>query len=210
MIGAVNTIIPTQEANGKTLLFGDNTDWIGIHNTVLSKSRDHWKSSDCGLVIGAGGTARAAIFALHKLGLGTIYIWNRTEESARQLAADFPIEFNIIVLGALQELLTAPPAIVVGTIPADAYSEGGLELSDLVFSRPTGGVVVEMAYRPKVTSLLDLAGAVSVRSAGSQWDVVYGVDVLLEQGYQQFELWTRHRAPRRAIRERVMQIYESH
>lgn len=209
LIRAVNTVIPVQGENGETLLLGDNTDWLGIYNSILSRSAICWDAADCGLVIGAGGTSRAAIYALKQLGLGKIYIWNRTEKKAKELVDDFPVEFNLRVVASLYELSSTPPAIIVGTIPASATMEGGLDLTDVIFSRPTGGVVVEMAYRPKVTPLLKLASASTMKRSESEWIVVYGVDVLLEQGYAQFERWTSRRAPRRAIRQSVLEMYEA-
>jgi len=48
-----------------------------------------------------------------------------------------------------------------------------------------GGVVVDMAYRPAETPLLRLAKTV----AGGRWHSVMGIEVFLERGYRQFELW---------------------
>lgn len=44
------------------------------------------------MVLGAGGTSRAVIYALKKLRVGRISIWNRTTERARALASEFGIE----------------------------------------------------------------------------------------------------------------------
>ncbi|PVF93315.1 putative ARO1-Pentafunctional AROM polypeptide [Serendipita vermifera] len=212
LIGAVNTVIPIQGEDGTTTLVGDNTDWLGIKNTVLARSGERWSSDDCGLVVGAGGTARAAVFALHKLGVGKIFIHNRTQSTAEKLAQSFPSEYGVVVLTSREELTKAPPKIVVGTVPATAISkdEGGLALFEEIFIRESGGVVLEMAYRPKTTPLLELASSVSERSTKSEWVIVYGADVLVEQGYEQFERWTGLRAPRRAIKEKVMEVYAAH
>jgi pentafunctional AROM polypeptide len=207
LIGAVNTIIPMHLEGGTTRLVGDNTDWIGIRNTILSKSSDNWSPNDSGLVIGAGGTARAAVYALHSLGLGTIYILNRTKSNAEQLMNNFPREYGIIVLPSSAMLEKTPPGIVVGTVPSAATIEGELKLEDAIFCRFGGGIVVEMAYLPKTTPLVELATKISVESSQSEWNVVYGVEVLLEQGYEQFRLWTTHRPPHRAIKEKVIQMY---
>ncbi|KAF7377656.1 Pentafunctional AROM polypeptide [Mycena sanguinolenta] len=55
-----------------------------------------------------------------------------------------------------------------------------------------------MAYKPAVTPLLALA-----KNAGGNWESVRGLDVLLEQGYVQFELWTGRACPKRVVAERV-------
>ncbi|KAG1883784.1 EPSP synthase-domain-containing protein [Suillus subluteus] len=65
-IGAVNTIIPIIEG-GNRILYGDNTDWLGIRESIRSRAPSIGAPA-AALVIGAGGTARAAIFALQSLG----------------------------------------------------------------------------------------------------------------------------------------------
>ncbi|CAG7850201.1 Pentafunctional AROM polypeptide {ECO:0000255/HAMAP-Rule:MF_03143} Includes: RecName: Full=3-dehydroquinate synthase {ECO:0000255/HAMAP-Rule:MF_03143}; Short=DHQS {ECO:0000255/HAMAP-Rule:MF_03143}; {ECO:0000255/HAMAP-Rule:MF_03143}; Includes: RecName: Full=3-phosphoshikimate 1-carboxyvinyltransferase {ECO:0000255/HAMAP-Rule:MF_03143}; {ECO:0000255/HAMAP-Rule:MF_03143}; AltName: Full=5-enolpyruvylshikimate-3-phosphate synthase {ECO:0000255/HAMAP-Rule:MF_03143}; Short=EPSP synthase {ECO:0000255/HAMAP-Rule:MF len=204
LIGAVNTVIPVEQADGKTILLGDNTDWQGIRNSVLSRSACRWTAQDTGLIIGAGGTARAAVYALNQLGVGRILLWNRTYSSATQLASSFPVEYNITALTDLSDISNVPPSIIIGTVPASAVTEGGVKLAPEMFGCRQGGVVVEMAYRPKVTPLLELAS-----KASSKWTQVYGVDVLLEQGLRQFELWTTLRAPRRAITQSVTDFYNA-
>ena len=204
LIGAVNTIIPVAQADGTTTLLGDNTDWQGIKNAILARSSSRWTVQDTGLIVGAGGTARAAVYALKQLGIGPILLWNRTHSSATQLASSFPTEYNITVLSELSEVTKTPPSIVIGTVPASATTEGGVKLAPEIFGLKQGGVVVEMAYRPKITPLLELAS-----KSTSKWTQVYGVDVLLEQGLRQFELWTTLRAPRRAITENAVEFYNA-
>ena len=117
IIGAINTVVPVTKADGEIELYGDNTDWIGIQRAILGRSIRKWTTSDVGLIIGAGGTARAAIYALHQLGLGKILIYNRTHETAKTVIAGFPISFNIHVVEDLKDLEKESPAIVVGTVP---------------------------------------------------------------------------------------------
>ncbi|KAG8830192.1 3-dehydroquinate dehydratase (3-dehydroquinase), partial [Serendipita sp. 399] len=198
LIGAVNTIIPIQQKDGTAVLLGDNTDWLGIVNAIRAQSREQLRADDVGLIIGAGGTSRAAIYALHELGVRSVFIWNRTHSSAQQLASSFPPSFNVKAIDNLDLLSSSPPSIVIGTVPSNAFTDGGLPLSPAIFSREEGGIVVEMAYRPKTTPLIELA-----TSQRTPWIPVYGVDVLLEQGYQQFLLWTNRRAPRHAITKAV-------
>ncbi|KAG8869393.1 3-dehydroquinate dehydratase (3-dehydroquinase) [Serendipita sp. 405] len=204
LIGAVNTIVPVQQKGGKITLLGDNTDWLGITNAIRAQSRDRLRPDDVGLIIGAGGTSRAAVYALHELGVRVVFIWNRTYSSAQQLASSFPPSFNVKALESLDPLSVSPPAVVIGTIPADALASGNLSLSSTIFSREQGGIVVDMAYRPKITSLLQLAA-----SQKATWLPVYGIDVLLEQGFQQFLSWTGHRPPMQAITHAVHTFYEN-
>lgn len=89
-IGAVNTVIPlATDATGSRILYGDNTDWIGIRNCIRSRLPSAG-SVPAALVIGAGGTARAAIYAMNALGAARVYLFNRTLSKAQELAAAFP------------------------------------------------------------------------------------------------------------------------
>ena len=71
-----------------------------------------------------------------------------------------------------------------------------------ILSAPTGGVVIDMAYKPAETPLLVLA-----KNVGTQWRTVKGVEVLLEQGYHQFQLWTGRQCPKNVVAERVWKAY---
>lgn len=110
-IGAVNTI--SKLADGR--LYGDNTDWLGIKNQITSKSAAPPVAGEavC-LLCGAGGTARAAAFALQKMAVGQVLIYNRTFSRAEQLAQEFGFEAidSFGALGALSRL-----DFVVDTLP---------------------------------------------------------------------------------------------
>jgi len=209
IIGAVNTVIPVTKTDGGIELHGDNTDWIGIQRAILARSTRKWSVSDVGLIIGAGGTARAAIYALHQLRLGKILIYNRTRETAKTVIAGFPISFNIHVVEDLKDLEQESPLIIVGTVPASATTSDangeGLVLSNSIFSHSEGGIVVDMAYRPHKTPLLELAGQIS----SPLWQQVPGVEVLLEQGYEQFNLWTGSKPPVRIVEKAVLSFYHA-
>ncbi|EJD07924.1 Pentafunctional AroM protein [Fomitiporia mediterranea MF3/22] len=204
-IGAVNTIIAETDPGGKRILRGDNTDWIGIRSTVLARLPGDGRVPAAGLVIGAGGTSRAALYALHSLGVGRIYLYNRTRSAAEALRDAFP-EYNIVLLDNLDSFSDAAPAVVISTIPGSATTlekgSNGLYLTKALFSAEHG-VVVDMAYKPAETPLLSLA-------ASSQgWKTVRGVDVLLEQGFAQLELWTGRRCPRKEVTKKVLDKYNS-
>ena len=206
-IGAVNTIIPVVKPDGSRTLHGDNTDWQGIREAVLSRLPTKVTQPDAGLIIGAGGTSRAAIHALQSLGTKKIYLFNRTRSSAQALVDAFP-DAKVELVESLGSWSGSPPTIVVSTVPAPATTTeqnvtGSVYLPESIFEAHSG-VVVDMAYKPAETPLLALAKVV-----GKGWQSVRGVEVLLEQGYVQFELWTGRRAPKKAIAEAVLRKYES-
>lgn len=209
-IGAVNTVVVRSDPSGRRILLGDNTDWIGIRDCVIAAAPDLDLStgSSTGLVIGAGGTARAALYALRALGIKQVYLYNRTRASADLLVSAFP-DYGIEVLENVDTFTGAPPRVIVSTIPGSATTldvtaaANSLVLTEKVLSAEGGGVVVDMAYRPAETPLLALAARI-----GSLWARVRGVDALIAQGHAQFEMWTGKRAPRRVVREKVLAFYE--
>jgi shikimate 5-dehydrogenase/shikimate kinase len=105
-IGAVNVLLPLRgktsaildHANSRNKagpareFFGDNTDWSSILTCLrraISPRNYVQPSRTTGLVIGAGGMARAAIYALYQLGCRNVFVWNRTGERAREIAGHF-------------------------------------------------------------------------------------------------------------------------
>lgn len=208
-IGAVNTIISCQSSTPgvKNTLLGDNTDYLGIVHSIRAASPG-MHGSFSAFVIGAGGTARAAVYALNTLGATRIYIYNRTQIKAHAIADAFP-GLPVRVLGELGDWpADAPvPSVVISTVPADVTSmepvDGKIHLTRNVFDPSVRGVVLDMAYKPSETPLLTLA-----KCTAPTWATVRGVEVLLEQGYAQFERWTARRCPREAVRAKVLEWYD--
>ncbi|KAF5660293.1 shikimate-5-dehydrogenase [Fusarium denticulatum] len=191
-IGAINTVV-VKEFNGKRVLHGDNTDWIGIKRCVeKSGARDFASSS--ALVLGAGGAARAACYAVQTLGFGELIVVNRTLSKAEEMTSRFP-DLKTRSFAALEEAATAKDAhirLIVACVPADDL--GADKIPSGLFSGTGDGVLVEMAYRPQVTGMMTVAE----RYPG--WSIYRGIDVLEEQAYAQFELWTGRQAPVDAMR----------
>jgi shikimate dehydrogenase len=184
-IGAANTL--TFEPGGA--IAADNTDAPGL----LAALPEGWDPAGrSALVLGAGGAARAAVYALLQAGAGDVAVWNRTPERAARLAAD---------LGARAVAQPGPADIVVNATSV------GLHDADSTFkalpleadSLGAGNLVVDMVYRSGGTRLLEAA---STRGAG----VVDGLEILIAQGAASFERWTGRTAPRQAMREAVVTI----
>ncbi|KAI6121235.1 hypothetical protein F5141DRAFT_1210914 [Pisolithus sp. B1] len=210
-IGAVNTIIPCQspEASKPRLLLGHNTDYLGIIGAIHAVSPG-LRAPDAALVLGAGGTARAAVYALHTLGAKQIYLYNRTHAKATAIAEAFS-SIPVRVVDKLGSWPAGAPSVVISTVPADATTietgpglEGKVYLPSNLLDASTKGVVVDMAYKPAETPLLALTKRIA-----PTWATVPGVEVLLEQGYAQFEQWTGRRCPREIVREKVLQWYNA-
>ena len=202
-IGAVNTIVPSQDESGKTVLTGYNTDWQGI---VLSlrNAGAHGSagvSTEAGMVVGGGGTARAAIYALRNMGYSPIYLVGRSKNKLATLTQSFSSDYNIRLLSTPEDAQAIPsdkqPVVAIGTIPGDSPIDPPLrEILISIFevgasavnaagvtAGNAGKVLLEMAYKPATTSLMQLA-------SNSGWRTVPGLEALVGQGVHQFRLWT--------------------
>lgn len=200
VIGAVNTVIPL----GSSKFRGDNTDWLGIKNSLLANGVPDSTKGVAGLVIGAGGTSRAAIYALHDLGCDKIFLINRTTEKLHELKKSFPEDYNLIVvesIGAIENI-NDTIGVAVSCVPADKPLDYELlskvercltKVSNSKFV-PT---LLDAAYKPTFTPIMRLA------MDKYQWQVVPGAQLLVHQGVAQFKKWTGLNAPYKAIFEEV-------
>ncbi|EEB05331.1 pentafunctional aromatic polypeptide Aro1 [Schizosaccharomyces japonicus yFS275] len=191
-LGAVNTVVPISE-NGKRKLRGDNTDWRGIVRTFVRAGANNLNGKNA-LVIGAGGTSRAAIFAMHKLGAKNIYLLNRTLVNAEKVKAVFPEEYNVKVIdhtkqSEISEWTKLQVAAVVSTVPADRPLPESVSkvidalLSEIPAQKKEQYVFLDMAYKPLNTPLMSVASK-------HGYTCINGLEVLLQQGLASFEIWT--------------------
>ncbi|KAI2473318.1 Pentafunctional AroM protein [Annulohypoxylon bovei var. microspora] len=190
VIGAVNTIIPVPQQDGsRQRLLGENTDWRGMVHSLrgagLVAPADG--TANGAMVVGSGGTSRAAIYALHSLGYSPIYIVARNPNAASSLRSTFPNDFKIEQVSEAGHVQHRPN-VIISTVPADKPIETSLvELIGSVLQQPRHNeglqVLLEMAYKPRRTPLMELA-----ENAG--WTTIPGLEVLASQGYYQFQLWT--------------------
>jgi pentafunctional AROM polypeptide len=200
-IGAVNTIVATPDPTSSSpILTGHNTDWQGMilalrNAGAASASATH---PEPGMVIGGGGTARAAIYALKNMGYSPIYLVGRNKAKLTDLASAFDASYNVHLLSSEEDARalkpTQQPVVAVGTIPGDSPIDPAMrEILCHIFnvSAPSitgvgagvAKVLLEMAYKPAVTSLMQLA-------SNSGWKSVPGLEALVGQGIHQFRLWT--------------------
>jgi shikimate dehydrogenase len=181
-IGAANTL--TFE-DGRIL--ADNTDAPGLIDAL---PRGYALRGRRALVLGAGGSARAVVWALRRAGVAEVLVWNRTAERAEALAAALgaravgsaaPIEVPEVVVNCTSVGLAGEAA------PFKALPLGADDLG-------AGSLVVDLVYRDGGTRFLDAA-----RTRGA--DVVDGLEILVAQGAASFERWTGKAAPRTVMRE---------
>ncbi|KAH3663418.1 hypothetical protein WICMUC_005944 [Wickerhamomyces mucosus] len=182
LIGAVNTINPL--GNGK--FQGLNTDWVGIYNSLQNHGipKFNGENSTNGLIIGSGGTARAAIYALKKLGLSKIYLLNRSSENLIPLKNSFPDNFNIKIL---EKITDEQISIVISCIPADKEIDLNLKINfESILKNSINSkfkIFLDAAYKPKITPLMEIA------NKNFQFNEIYGEEMLVNQGLEQFKIW---------------------
>ena len=197
-IGALNTIVPevsVDEATGEevTRLIGRNTDYLGM---ILILRNAGALGVGSALVIGGGGTSRAAIYALKEMGYGPIYLLGRNPSKMETLKNAFPAEYKLHVISSPEEVesMESTPQVAIGTIPADQPIDAAIrETLCTLFEKGKASVkdvepgperiLLEMAYKPPVTALIQLA-------MDNGWKTVNGLEVLVGQGVHQFEYWT--------------------
>ncbi|HKG31261.1 MAG TPA: shikimate dehydrogenase [Nitrososphaeraceae archaeon] len=189
---AVNTV-----HNVDGILKGYNTDIFGFIEP-LRKRNVNFNGMNI-LLLGAGGSARAVIAGFSEMkGINKITIANRTLEKARQLAkkaTDLGLECQVIEMDNIKGIAVKSHLIVNTTsIGMDEEKEESLIGYEHI-SKNT--IVYDIVYKPVVTNLLENA-----RYAGA--DVVYGYEMLLEQGARAFEIWTDLRAPRDVMKKSLL------
>jgi shikimate dehydrogenase len=179
-IGAANTLI--FEPDGR--IAADNTDAPG-----LIAALPFAPAGRSALVLGAGGSARAVVWALRDAGAREIRIWNRTAGRARDLAGE---------LGGVAVDEAAPADLLVhctasGLDPTqDAFKPLPIAADDV-----TGyECVVDLVYGDTETPLVQAARARRV-------PVVGGRELLVRQGALSFELFTGRAAPIDVMRQAV-------
>jgi shikimate dehydrogenase len=186
-IGAANTL-----AFGAGRIQAHNTDADGFL-AALPGSPQGMRA----LVLGAGGAARAVVWALEREG-AQVEVWNRTVERAERLCAELgggPVAGGAdAATGVPGEVLSALPdqaafELIVNTSAAGLGGEDPFRHLPLAPDRfAAGQVVVDMVYGDAPSPLLaaaDSAGAVTVD----------GLEILVQQGALSFQIWTGREAP---------------
>ncbi len=182
--GACNTVV--RAADGK--LYGFNTDVAGVIRPL--EQRLSVMGSKI-LVLGAGGAARAAVFGLKERG-AEVYILNRTPAPAQKLARQ--ARARSVKRADLKKLQFD---VIINATPVGMNGNDSLLNEKEIRAR----YLLEMVYTSGETRLAKLA-----RAAGTE--VISGVEMFVQQGARQFEIWTGKPAPLDEMRNVVMSALE--
>jgi shikimate dehydrogenase len=187
-IGAANTLTFAPDGT----IAAENTDAPGL--IAALERAGHSPRGQTAMVLGAGGTARAAVWALRKAGAREISVWNRTRERAQELAGGFGVR----AVGLPESTDILINCTSVGLVPPATTAESDLNLLSLKHDLVGRySYVVDFVYAQGSTELLALAREQGVPTLD-------GLELLVAQGALSLELWTGRPAPiaimRRAAR----------
>ncbi|MGC2111789.1 MAG: shikimate dehydrogenase [Candidatus Korobacteraceae bacterium] len=170
-IGACNTIV--RAADGK--LYGFNTDVAGI---VIPLEQRMQLSGARVLILGAGGVARAAAFGLKARG-AEVFITNRTPEKGQTLARQAKAKYvkrADVAKQSFDVIINATPVGMDG-------KQSPVEEKEL-----NTKYVFDLVYTPAETRLIKMAVAKNLQ-------VIPGLEMFVQQGARQFEIWTGKPSP---------------
>jgi shikimate dehydrogenase len=181
-LGAANTLVRTPDG-----WYADNTDAPGMVRVLREAGV---ADGPCVTVLGAGGTARAALAAAAALAAPRVTVVARRPEAVQQLrpaAEALGVPMTAVTWDDAEQALDND--VVVSTVPKGVADQ----FAAAVRWRP-GGIVFDALYDPWPTPLAEAASAAGAR-------IVSGLDLLLAQALGQFEQFTGVRpAPESAMR----------
>ncbi|NKX51502.1 shikimate dehydrogenase [Arthrobacter deserti] len=184
-LGVLNTVVVSRDAGGRVRLSGHNTDVAGIVGALRHAGAPETARA---VVLGAGGTAAAAVAALAQLGAVSVTICLRAPEKAAALAglaAGFGLPCEVLPLEAAAGCLEAAD-VVVSTLPPRAADPlaGELELEDARVVPDRGGkVLLDVAYDPWPSRI-----AAAWQAQGGT--IVAGIEMLIYQAVVQVRLFS--------------------
>jgi len=205
-IGAVNTIVAR---HGR--LIGDNTDAPGFL-ADLRRAFPRLSASGDALMLGAGGAARAVIYALATAGW-RVHAAARRPEQAHALVAGLyraippglpagaPADASLHALALGASALAGLPtlSLVVNTTSAGMAPDTALDPWPADAPFPTAAVLYDLVYNPPETALMR-------RAAQAGLAVTNGIGMLVEQAALAFERWTGLEAPRKTMWQAVREF----
>jgi 3-dehydroquinate dehydratase/shikimate dehydrogenase len=194
-IGTCNTVIIHRNGSGQPILRGINTDYAAILDSITAKldiTREDLANYRVA-VLGAGGTGRTAVAALAHYG-ATVVVYNRTQERADDLAAEFNGRRGKVVAAPLDKLCDSCCQIYLNTTSVGMHPKVDASPIDNSPPRFTDQTLVfDTIYNPMKTKLLAQAEAAGAKT-------VSGVAMFVRQAVGQFEAWTHKPAPAEVMR----------
>jgi len=172
-VGAANTLWYDDDTLRST-----NTDVEGFLANLDVAAPGWDRGLETAVVLGAGGGARAVVFALLQREVGRVYVINRTRDRAQALKKKFGARVHLAGWNETTGLLGGA-GILVNTTTLGMVGQPSLEIN---LRCPASLVVADLVYAPLETGLLASARARGLRTAD-------GLGMLLHQAVRGFQLW---------------------
>jgi shikimate dehydrogenase len=190
---AVNTV-----NNIEGIFRGYNTDVYGFIEPLRKRQVDFQDMHV--LLLGSGGAARAVVVALaEQKGIAKLVIANRDMQRANELSnlgVGLGMKCEVIPLDKAQDSSPSCDLIVNATTLGMNNESSVIDYEHI----QKGSIVYDIVYRPLVTDLIENAKY-------AQASIVYGYEMLIEQGARAFEIWTGLSAPREAMKKNLLGIF---
>lgn len=185
-IGSANTLT---RINGGWR--ADNTDCEGVLIALRELLGD--QAVQRAVLVGAGGTARAVMWALREIGCEQVTVVNRSNRAAEYSELSHGMDVTFCTFAADLEAIALAADVVVSTVPAPAVADHAAALGH--------APVFDVIYSPWPTPL-------ATRAASNGYPVVGGLSMLAGQSYAQFEQFTGVQAPQAEMRGALLQHFE--
>lgn len=193
-VGACNTLFLRKNGE-KTILVGTNTDIVGIREAFYQNISDpdtvfHGRP---GVVVGGGGAARSAVYALKKfMRCSEVYIVNRDKAEVDAVVAwckehgygDGVIHAATVEQAQQLEGAGAIVSCVPDFPPVTEAEQTARKVLEVFLAKSHKGAILEMCYHPSTwTGIAEIS-----QNAG--WKVILGTEAMIYQGLEQSSLWT--------------------
>ncbi len=189
-IGAVNTIYMLEKK-----LIGDNTDASGFLTDLKRVTNSAFRIPHSALILGAGGSARAVVYALLNDGWDVTLSARRLEQ-AQQLARSFANHELQIMDNSSFILYLSSFALVVNATPLGMTPNVDQSPLPEDANMSFDTIIYDLVYNPRETKLVKDARAQGLNATT-------GLGMLLEQAALAFELWTGKNPPRSVLFESI-------
>ncbi|RDY28761.1 shikimate dehydrogenase [Romboutsia weinsteinii] len=195
LIGAVNTF-----KNEDGILKGYNTDGKGFVKSIIDKGYD--LNNKKIMVLGAGGASRSICIELASRGVEIIYIRNRSIEKPKEISEAIMTNFDTKVSCSVDKIKREDLDNIDILINTTPIGMGTCECPIDEAIVPSNNLLVcDIVYKPHNTQLLKWASKHKLQ-------VIYGIDMLINQGLEAFHIWTGIK-PIKEDEDEIKHIYEA-